>query len=108
MPEWIRVEYMSLSELNIPACLLDPNYGWDPETIASGSFYALPFLGVTKAGFFKRNRKWYNMSQLPGQPMKLIQLKGVRVKFKEDWEYHNPICYIKIYRTGHAENIHIL
>ena len=93
MSEWMKCKYERLSELEIPVELLEPSH-FESGTV-QGIFYIIHSLGGEKAGYFMSKRKWYAVDIVPNQPMSLVWLKGVRVKFKHDWgEYHNPIHYI--------------
>jgi hypothetical protein len=89
--------------------VLDPNCRGDAETVATGPFFALPFEGVeAKAGFFKWKRKWYAASKNPGEPMKLVHLKGTRGRFRNGWGvYLDTKHWIKLSRTPNAKNIEI-
>ena len=109
MPEWMKCNYESVSELDIPIELLEPNGSHGGETV-QGCFLVIHSLGGEKAGYFTFKRKWYAVDIVPNKPMTLTRLKGVRVKFKDDYGgYHkNIIHYIKICRTTNAENIDIL
>ena len=106
MPPLTRIEYEPLSELEIPRSLIGapkpPDY--DSEFV-SGSLLAIHAQGGEKVGFFEWKSKWFEVEIRPDQPMKLIRLKGVRVKFNYD---DHGRRYIKIYRTANAENINIL
>ena len=112
MPQWMPVEYKPLSIMEIPETVFNENS--TEGDLLSGSFWALPFPpGLNQAGYFKRKRKWYAVSRKAGEPLRLLQLKGVRVKFKQDYGahfggYRDVIDYIKITRTPNAKNIDIL
>ena len=107
--DWIRFDYEPLSDLEIPVDVLggrDTGNHYEREFV-HGFFYALPFQGGTKAGFFKRKGKWYAVDKRPGEPMNLTHLKGIRVKI---WMYADSHAdsYIRFTRTPNAENIVIL
>ena len=109
MSEWIKCKYESVSELEIPLALLDPSH-LEGDTV-QGIFYIIHSLGGEKAGYFRFKRKWYGVDIVRNQPMSLMRLKGVRVKFKHKWlDYPNPpMHYIRVFRTmSNAENITIL
>ena len=110
MPDWIHIELKNLSEWNIPRGVLDPSCREDMETVATGPFFALPFdQGVeAKAGFFKWKRKWYAVSKNPGEPMKLVHLKGTQGRFSNGRGAYQDTKYcIKLSRTPNAENVEI-
>ena len=108
MAQWIPVVYKTLSIMEIPETVF--NEDSTEGDLLSGSFWALPFPpGMNQAGYFKRKRKWYTVVRKAGEPLRLLQLKGARVKFKQGYgEYHDPIVCMKITRTPNAENIDIL
>ena len=108
MALWIPVVYKPLSIMEIPETVF--NEDSTEGDLLSGSFWALPFPpGLNQAGYFKRKRKWYTVVRKAGEPLRLLQLKGVRIKFKQDYgAIPNIIDYIKITRTPNAKNIDIL
>ena len=113
MAQWIPVVYKPLSIMEIPETVF--NEDSSVGDLLTGSFWALPFPpGLNQAGYFKRKRKWYTVDRLPGQPLRLLQLKGARIKFKQDYGAIPNIIdciiidYMKITRTPNAENIDIL
>ena len=74
-----KCNYESVSELDIPIELLQPNGSHGGETV-QGCFFVIHSQDGVKLGYFKFKRKWYSVGIVPNKPMTLVRIKGVRVK----------------------------